>query len=227
MVAGPNNNDDEGEGERSIRIRMPPPPSREAGEGSEASEAVREVDLSHLSRTPADTPPWTPAYSLPPPVAHAPSTQVGAAPPPPRSDSSRIYVNPRALPPVKRPAKLSPRKAPRHHIDWGSSPPTSDAARATLPERAPVSPSTPPKWPPTPPPSSPLTSRPPPHRHQPLYVAAAEPPPLQNDADADADARVAEAALLTPPSTPPLLVAHPHARRVETGRRKQSMESRA
>ena len=212
-----------GKDERSIRIRMPPPPSREAGEGSEAGGAALEVDLSHLSRTPAETPPWTPAYSLPPPVAHAPSTQVGAAPPPPRSDSSRkcIYVNPRALPPVKRPAKLSPRKAPRHRIDWGTSPPASDAARATLhmPEGAPVSPSTPP--------SSPQTSRPPPHRHQPLYVAAAKPPPLQTDADADADARVAEAALLTPPSTPPLLVAHPHTRRVEIGRRKQGVESRA
>ena len=57
------------------------------------------------------------------------------------------------------------------------------------------------------------------------------------DADADAnadantdaysDARVTSATLLTPPSRPPLAVAHPHARRVEMGRWKQGVESRA
>ena len=108
------------------------------GEGSEAGRGPRpshEIDLSHLSRTPADTPPWTPAYSLPPPVAHVPSNQVGAAP----RGSSRVYANPRAPPLAKRPAKLSPRKAPRHLIDWGPSPHTSDAERETvhMPEKPP------------------------------------------------------------------------------------------
>ena len=197
------------------------------GEGSEGSEAGRgprpshEIDLSHLSRTPADTPPWTPAYSLPPPVAHVPSNQVGAAP----RGSSRVYANPRAPTLAKRPAKLSPRKAPRHLIDWGPSPHTSDAERAAvhMPEK--------------PPPLHTDANADADANAANADASADASADADADADADAnadantdaysDARVTSATLLTPPSRPPLVVAHPHARRVEMGRWKQGVESRA
>ena len=203
----------------------------ELGEGSEGSEAGRaprpshEIDLSHLSRTPADTPPWTPAYSLPPPVAHVPSNQVGAAP----RGSSRVYANPRAPTLAKRPAKLSPRKAPRHLIDWGPSPHTSDAERAAV------------RMPEKPPPLH-TDANADADANAANADASADADADANadanaDADADAnadantdaysDARVTSATLLTPPSRPPLVVAHPHARRVEMGRWKQGVESRA